>query len=93
MIIPVTYNTDIVVACSNLERGANTRKVCDIGCVGCHLCEKICEYDAIHVVNNLATVDYSKCVSCGSCAAVCPRHLISDSNLRTDMDVVPAMQR
>ena len=93
VIIPVTYNTDIVVACSNLERGANTRKVCDIGCVGCHLCEKICEYDAIHVVNNLATVDYSKCVSCGSCAAVCPRHLISDSNLRTDMDVVPAMQR
>lgn len=93
VIIPVTYNTDIVVACSNQERGANTRKVCDIGCVGCHLCEKICEYDAIHVVNNLATVDYSKCVSCGSCAAVCPRHLISDSNLRTDMDVVPAMQR
>ena len=93
VIIPVTYNTDIVVACSNQERGANTRKVCDIGCVGCHLCEKICEYDAIHVVNNLATVDYGKCVSCGSCAAVCPRHLISDSNLRTDMDVVPAMQR
>lgn len=93
VIVPVTYHTDIVVACSNLERGANTRKVCDVGCVGCHLCEKACEYNAIHVINNLATIDYSKCVSCGSCAAVCPRHLISDSNLRTDMDVVPAMQR
>ncbi|MBQ7871055.1 MAG: 4Fe-4S binding protein, partial [Oscillospiraceae bacterium] len=35
----------------------------------------------------------SKCVSCGRCAAVCPRNLISDSNLRTDMDALPAMQR
>ena len=93
VIVPVSYNTDIVVACSNHERGANTRKVCDLGCVGCHLCEKQCEFDAIHVVNNLAVIDYTKCVSCGICAAVCPRHLISDSNLRTDMDAVPAMQR
>lgn len=93
VIIPVTYHTDIVIACSNTERGANTRTVCDIGCVGCHLCEKQCDYDAIHVINNLATIDYSKCVSCGRCAAVCPRRLISDSNLRTDMDAVPAMQR
>ena len=93
VIVPVSYNTDIVVACSNHERGANTRKVCDLGCVGCHLCEKQCESDAIHVVNNLAVIDYTKCVSCGICAAVCPRHLISDSNLRTDMDAVPAMQR
>lgn len=93
VIIPVTYHTDIVIACSNRERGAYTRKICDIGCVGCHLCEKQCDYDAIHVIHNLATIDYSKCVSCGRCAAVCPRHLISDSNLRTDMDAVPAMQR
>lgn len=93
IIVPVTYHTDIVVACSNHERGAKTRKNCDIGCIGCHLCEKQCEYDAIHVIDNLASIDYSKCVSCGRCAAICPRHLISDSNLRTDMDVVPAMQR
>ena len=89
VIVPVTYNADIVIACSNHERGAFTRRVCDIGCVGCHLCEKQCEYDAIHVINNLATIDYSKCVSCGRCAAVCPRQIISDSNLRTDMDAVP----
>ena len=93
VIIPVTYHTDIVIACSNLDRGAYTRKVCDLGCVGCRLCEKQCDHHAIHVVNNLATIDYSKCVSCGRCAAVCPRGIISDSNLRTDMDVVPAMQR
>ena len=93
VIVPVTYDADIVIACSNHDRGAKTRKVCDVGCLGCHLCEKQCEHDAIHVVDNLATIDYSKCVSCGRCAAICPRHLISDSNLRTDMDEVPAMQR
>ena len=93
VIAPVSYNADIIVACSNHERGANTRKVCDIGCIGCHLCERQCDYDAIHIVHNLAVIDYDKCVSCGRCAAVCPRHLISDSNLRTDMDAVPAMQR
>ena len=89
VIVPVTYNTDIVIACSNKDRGAYTRQFCEVGCVGCHLCEKQCDYDAIHVINNLAVIDYSKCVSCGRCAAVCPRRLISDFNLRTDMDAVP----
>ena len=89
VIVPVTYNADIVIACSNRDRGAYTRQFCDVGCVGCHLCEKQCEHDAIHVINNLAVIDYSKCVSCGRCAAVCPRRLISDSNLRTDMDALP----
>lgn len=89
VIVPVTYNADIVIACSNRERGAYTRLACNIGCIGCHLCEQQCEFDAIHVIDNLATIDYSKCVSCGRCAAVCPRQLISDSNLRTDMDAVP----
>ena len=93
VIVPVSYDADIVIACSNHERGAYTRRECDMGCVGCHLCEKQCEFDAIHVVNNLAVIDYSKCVACGRGAAVCPRKLISDSNLRQDMDAVPAMPR
>ena len=93
VIVPVSRNADIVVACSNRERGARTREVCGIGCIGCHLCERLCEFDAIHVVENLAVIDYERCVSCGQCAAVCPRRLISDSNLRTDMDVVPPIQR
>ncbi len=31
VIVPVTYDADIVIACSNHERGANTRKVCELG--------------------------------------------------------------
>ena len=32
VIVPVSKNDDIVVACSNRERGAYTRRVCRIGC-------------------------------------------------------------
>ena len=91
VIVPMDYHTDVVIACSNTERGANTRKECDIGCIGCHMCEQQCEYDAIHVINNLATIDYTKCVGCGRCAAVCPRQLISDINLQTELDAVSDM--
>ncbi|MDR0889392.1 MAG: RnfABCDGE type electron transport complex subunit B [Oscillospiraceae bacterium] len=93
VIVEVSQDADIVVACSNHDRGAELRSICDLGCVGCHLCEQQCEFDAIHVVKSLATIDYSKCVSCGRCAAVCPRGIIADSNLRRDMDVAPSIAR
>jgi len=40
-------------------------------CVGCKLCEKACPFDAIHVVDKLAVVDYEKCTLCGACVPVC----------------------
>ena len=89
----VPYDQDIVVACSSKEKGAALRKFCDIGCIGCKLCEKTCQHDAIHVVDNLAVIDYSKCVSCGECAEKCPRHLIADCNLKKEFDTVEAKAR
>lgn len=89
----VPYEQDIVVACSSKEKGAALRKYCDIGCIGCKLCEKTCEHDAIHVVDNLARIDYSKCISCSACAEKCPRHLIADANLRTEFNIVEARPR
>ncbi|MCD8196656.1 MAG: RnfABCDGE type electron transport complex subunit B [Lachnospiraceae bacterium] len=49
---------------------------CSFGCLGLGSCVKACEYDAIHVVNGVATVDTDKCVGCGLCAAACPKGLI-----------------
>lgn len=64
----------VVVACSNTEKGAATRKKCISGCIGCKKCEKVCTSGAIKVVNNLAVIDYSKCPDCenfGACAEAC----------------------
>ncbi len=62
----------IRIACANPDKGAYTRKICSVGCIGCKRCEKACESGAIVVENNLAVLDYSKCVVCGKCVEVCP---------------------
>lgn len=64
------------VKCNSSAKGADTRKVCKVGCIGCKLCEKVCAYDAIKVDNNLAHIDLEKCVECGACVAKCPQHCI-----------------
>ncbi len=64
------------VGCSNMDKGGVTRKICEVGCIGCKICEKACEYDAIHVTENFSKIDYEKCVSCGECAEKCPRKII-----------------
>ena len=40
------------------------------------MCEKVCESDAIHVENNCAKIDYSKCTACGKCVEKCPKKVI-----------------
>jgi len=49
---------------------------CTYGCLGFGDCERVCEFDAIDVIDGLATVDYAKCVGCGACAKICPRNII-----------------
>jgi len=71
---PVTHN--IFVACSSRDLGKDTRAVCPVGCIACRKCEQICPADAIHVIDNLAVIDYNKCTSCGKCVQVCPTKTI-----------------
>lgn len=61
-----------VVRCSSHDKGAVVRKACSKGCIGCMKCTKVCEHDAIHVENFLASIDKTKCVGCGACADTCP---------------------
>lgn len=51
-------------------------KACSYGCTGFGSCTKVCDFDAIHVINGIAVVDKEKCVACGKCVATCPKSLI-----------------
>jgi Fe-S-cluster-containing hydrogenase component 2 len=72
----VPVSADYKVGCSSKDKGKDVIASCSVGCIACMKCTKVCEYDAIHVTNNLAYIDYSKCTRCGKCAEVCPRQII-----------------
>ena len=70
-----------IVRCSNKEKGAIARKKCSNSCIACKKCEKACKHDAIHVIDNVAQIDFVKCIDCGECSAACPMGIISQQDL------------
>ena len=76
----VPYDQYVQVACSSCDKGGVVMKICDEGCIGCMKCQRECPADAIVVKDNLARIDPAKCVKCGHCADICPRHIIKIQN-------------
>jgi len=64
------------VGCMSVDRGAVTRKNCDVGCVACKLCEQSCPAAAIKITGYSAAIDYGQCTGCGKCEQSCPRRVI-----------------
>ena len=56
--------------------GGNGPLACKFGCLGYGNCVRVCQYDAIKIVNGVAKVNTEKCAGCMACAAACPRKLI-----------------
>ena len=79
-------DTRVAVACSNKDKGAQTRKQCKNGCIACGKCARTCPVEAIAVIDNLAVINYNKCIKCGKCAEVCPTHTIHEMNFRCGKD-------
>lgn len=68
------------VACANKDKGPVAKKACQVACIGCSKCEKVCTHDAITVADNLSYIDFNKCKLCRKCVDVCPTHAIQTAN-------------
>ncbi|MBR2193741.1 MAG: Fe-S cluster domain-containing protein [Bacteroidaceae bacterium] len=71
----------VVVECMNKDKGAVAMKACKAACIACQKCVKVCEYDAIHVENNVAYIDPEKCRNCRKCEQECPKKVIHGVNM------------
>lgn len=62
------------VACKQHFSGRGT---CPSACLGFGDCVKVCNYDAIRVIDGVAIVDPENCVACGMCVKACPSLIIT----------------
>ena len=72
----VPYDQKHLVVCNSKDKGKDVMAVCSVGCIGCKMCQKVCEFDAVTVEDNLAHIDPAKCTNCGKCAEKCPKKTI-----------------
>lgn len=70
----------IYVQCVNKDKGAVAKKACSVACIGCGKCEKVCQFDAITIENNLSYIDFNKCRMCTKCVDECPTGAIVKIN-------------
>jgi len=64
------------VLCSSRAKGPVVKKACTVGCIGCSICTKLAEDNAIRMEGPLAVVDYSKQFDHPEIAEKCPGHCI-----------------
>ena len=93
LIVEVPYKQKVFVNCSNLDKGPAATKVCTNSCIGCGMCERTCKFDAIHVVNGVARIDYTKCKNCTMCAKACPKGAIEPIPTKEEKEKFAAAQK
>ncbi|MCL2009704.1 MAG: RnfABCDGE type electron transport complex subunit B [Synergistaceae bacterium] len=68
----VPEKSKVRVLCNSMDTGKVVRANCRAGCIGCKVCQKLCEAGAITIENSVAHIDYEKCTLCMVCVNKCP---------------------
>ena len=68
----------VLIACHSKDKGADTKRSCEVGCIACGICAKICPFDAPSIKHNLSGIDLNKCTVCGLCVPRCPTGAITE---------------
>ncbi len=74
-LVPITAMVHVL--CRSHDKGAQVRRYCDNGCLGCGLCKKAVP-EAYVVERFLARVDYDHAEQAAQAVPVCPNHCIID---------------
>lgn len=70
------YEYQGIEDCKAAQMIAGGPKACPYGCTGLGTCERVCPFDAIHVIDGVAIVDEEKCTACKKCIEACPKDII-----------------
>lgn len=68
---------DGIQDCRSAQLVSGGFKACEYGCLGLGTCERACQFDAIHILDDgIAHVSSDKCTGCKACVTACPRGII-----------------
>ena len=68
----------IFLACSSHDRAKAVKDVCSVGCIGCGICAKVTEGNAVEMKDNLPTVKYDESPNLILAHYKCPTHSYID---------------
>lgn len=75
----VPETSRVTVFCSSSDNAKTAKLNCDVGCIKCKRCGKVCPVEAIDYDKGHARIDPGKCTNCGECIKVCPTKVILGS--------------